>query len=111
MIHETRVGEVLIVHPTQPRLDAHEAESFKDHMGQRIRAGHVQLVLDLSQVEFIDSSGLGAIVASLKMLGGTGSLRLCGIRETILSLFKLTRMDRVFPIFATQEEALASLST
>ena len=110
MINDTSVGDVLIVKPTKQRLDAQEAGSFKEHMGQRIHAGHRQIVLDLSRVEFIDSSGLGAIVSSLKMLGGNGSLSLCGIRDTIMSMFKLTRMDRVFPMFATAEEALAALA-
>src|SRR5712691_11320725 len=86
MINDTSVGDVLIVKPTKQRLDTQEAGSFKEHMGQRIHAGHMQIVLDLSRVEFIDSSGLGAIVSSLKMLGGNGSLSLCGIRDTIMSM-------------------------
>src|SRR5215510_3362232 len=111
MINDTSVGDVLVVKPMQQRLDAQEAENFKEHMGKRIQDGHAKIVLDLSRVEFIDSSGLGAIVSSLKMLGGQGSLSLCGIRGTIMAMFKLTRMDRVFPMFVTEEEAIASLRT
>lgn len=110
MINDRRVDDVLVVKPTKQRLDAQEAGSFKEHMGRCISDGHEKIILDLSRVEFIDSSGLGAIVSSLKMLGGKGELSLCGIRETIMTMFKLTRMDRVFPIFATEAEALASLS-
>jgi len=110
MINDKRVGDVLIVQPMQQRLDAQEAGGFKAHMGKHMSEGHTKIVLDLSRVEFIDSSGLGVMVSSLKMLRGNGSLSLCGIRETIMTMFKLTRMDRVFPIFATAEEAIASLS-
>ena len=111
MINDTSVGDVLVVKPMQQRLDAQEAENSKEYMGKRIQDGHAKIVLDLSRVEFIDSSGLGAIVSSLKMLGGKGSLSLCGIRGTIMTMFKLTRMDRVFPMFVTEEEAIASLRT
>jgi len=109
MLQEHRVEDVLVVQPLYTRLDAQEAEGFKAHLGQRIQEGQAKIVLDLSRVDFIDSSGLGAIVASLKRLGGHGSLSLCGIRGPIVSLFKLTRMDRVFPMFATEEEAIAAL--
>ena len=110
MINDKRVDDVLIVKLTQQRLDAQEAGSFKEHMLRYISDGHKKIVLDLSRVEFIDSSGLGAIVSSLKRLDGNGSLILCGIREAIMTRFKLMRMDHVFPIFATEEEAIASLA-
>jgi anti-sigma B factor antagonist len=62
-------------------------------------------------VDFIDSSGLGAIVSALKTIGRNGDLVLCGIKETVMSLFRLTRMDRVFRIFTDQGEATAALSS
>lgn len=67
-------------------------------------------MLDLSEVDFIDSSGLGAIVSSLKAVGKQGNLIICGIGETVLSLFRLTRMDRVFQIVSSPEEAVRALS-
>ncbi len=70
----------------------------------------LDIVLDISNVNFIDSSGLGAIVSSLKQLGGKGDLAICGINESILSLFRLTRMDRVLKIFSEKEEAVSQLT-
>jgi anti-sigma B factor antagonist len=78
-------------------------------MGGFINEGQELIVLDLSEVDFVDSSGLGAIVASLKMLGGKGDLVISGASDKVMSLFKLTRMDRVFQIFATRDEAVARL--
>ena len=75
-----------------------------------INQGNRRIVLDLSEVDFIDSSGLGAIVSSLKTLGNDGDLVICGIRETVMGLFKITRMNRVFQIFATESEAIEALS-
>jgi anti-sigma B factor antagonist len=67
-------------------------------------------VVDLGAVEFVDSSGLGALVALLKQLSGRGELVICGARETVMSMFKLTRLDKVFQIVATQDDAVAALA-
>ncbi|OQW90517.1 MAG: anti-anti-sigma factor [Beggiatoa sp. IS2] len=71
-----------------------------------IQAGHQYILLDLSHVDFIDSSGLGAIVSSFKLLGNKGNFVLCGVHGAVMSLLNLTRMDRVFPIYASLEEAI-----
>ena len=62
-----------------------------------IEAGHTRLVLDLSGVDFVDSSGLGAIVACLKRLGPRGDLAIAGARGAVSRLFTLTRMDTGLP--------------
>lgn len=105
-----KTGEVLVVKPLEKRMDAAVAVDFKEKMGEFIESGNDLIILDLSSVDFIDSTGLGAIVSSLKRLGRKGDLVICGIRETVMSLFKLTRMDRVFRIFAERNEAIAALS-
>lgn len=108
-IEGKKVGDLLLVTPLEKRLDASAAADFKGKIVDWINAGNNRIVLDLSQVEFVDSSGLGAIVSCLKTLGGNGDLVICGIRETVMSLFQLTRMNRVFQIFPTETEALKAL--
>ena len=105
-----KVADVLVVTCLEERLDAKVSREFKEEMAALIHEGNKHIVLDISNVNFIDSSGLGAIVSSLKQLGGEGDLVLCGIGESILSLFRLTRMDRVFKIFSGEEEAVAELT-
>jgi len=65
--------------------------------------------LDLSEVTFIDSSGLGALIASLKVIGDDGEIALCGAREAVANMFKLTRMNKVFRMFSVPEDAAAAL--
>jgi anti-sigma B factor antagonist len=108
-IEGKKVGDLLIVTPLEKRLDASAAADFKGKIVDWINAGHHRIVLNLSQVDFVDSSGLGAIVSCLKTLGGNGDLVICGIQETVMSLFQLTRMNRVFQIFPTEAEALKAL--
>jgi anti-sigma B factor antagonist len=109
-IDEKKVGDVLVVLPREKRIDASVSTGFKGRMVDWINQGNRRIVLDLSQVDFIDSSGLGAIVSSLKTLGTEGDLVICGIRETVMGLFKITRMNRVFQIFADESEAIKALA-
>jgi len=87
------------------RIDAAVAIEFKDAMRGVIEDAPERLVLDLTAVEFIDSSGLGAIVASMKMLNGERALALAGLTPTVAKVFKLTRMDTVFDIYDTVDLA------
>ncbi|MDE2180430.1 MAG: STAS domain-containing protein [candidate division NC10 bacterium] len=108
-LDQRRAGDALIVTPLEDRLDARVATDFKERMIELITAGNTKIVLDLSKVEFIDSSGLGAIVSSLKRMGGRGDLVVCGLQETTMTLFKLTRMDRVFQVFESEQQAVSAL--
>lgn len=101
---------ILVVIPMEERLDAAHAMDFKGKMVDWINDGNTRILLDLSHVEFVDSSGLGAMVSSLKTLGKDGDLMICGVGKTVMSLFQLTRMNRVFRIFPTREEAVQALS-
>lgn len=64
-------------------------------------------MLELTRVSFIDSSGLGAIVGSMKQLGVDKELDLAGLSETVAKVFRLTRMDMIFKIHETVEENVA----
>jgi anti-sigma B factor antagonist len=106
----SREREVAVVAPTGKRLDAAVAPAFRQAVLALIEGGERRLVLDLAGLEFLDSSGLGAIVSILKALGSRGALAVCGLHGAVLSLFQLTRMDKVFVITASREEALARLA-
>jgi anti-sigma B factor antagonist len=101
-------GRYLVVTILENRLGADRALSFKESIIRLIDNGHRAFVVDFSQVTFIDSSGLGAILSIAKRLGTTGDILIAGTSETVGNMFKLTRMNRIFPMFATLEEALSA---
>ncbi|MEP1767019.1 MAG: STAS domain-containing protein [Sulfitobacter sp.] len=98
-----------IVTVQEQRIDAAVALSFKDKMREITEGGTDAVLLDLNHVQFIDSSGLGAIVAAMKNLSPSRRLVLAGLTPTVDKVFRLTRMDSVFGVFATVEAALEEL--
>lgn len=96
-----------IVKVEETRIDAMVAIRFKDEMRAATQTESARVILDLSEVAFVDSSGLGAIVAAMKALGGTRRLDLSGLRPNVEKVFRLTRMDSVFHIYPDVEAALA----
>ena len=91
-------GEILVVRAMQDRIDAAGAIQFKDKMRELTQTSSPRVVLDMSRVAFLDSSGLGAVVAVLKSLGPDRKLELSGLTATVQKVFRLTRMDSVFTI-------------
>ncbi len=94
-------GDLLIVRVMEDRIDAAVAIQFKDRMRDVLQVPSARVVLDLAQVAFLDSSGLGAVVAVMKLLGPTRKLELAGLTPSVEKVFRLTRMDSVFTIHAT----------
>lgn len=94
---EQHVGAT-IVRVLEDRIDAAGAIQFKDRMRELTQAGQGRVVLDMGLVAFLDSSGLGAVVAAMKALGPDRKLELSGLTPTVRKVFHLTRMDSVFII-------------
>jgi len=102
-------GEIIKIEIQEERMDAHNSGDLKEQMLQLFDEGKCNLIIDLSAVRFVDSSGLGALVSGFKNASARdGSLKLCSLQPQVRSMFELTRLHRVFEIFASVEEALES---
>lgn len=104
-----KINGILIVELTEKRLDAKLAVDFRLAVDELINQGNHVIALDMRHIEFIDSSGLGAIVTCLKLMGSRGKFVLFGLTAPVIAMFKLTRMDRVFSLYANEEQALEAL--
>lgn len=95
---------VKVVHPSGI-LDGTKAGEFRQEISDVVENGANVVLIDFKDVTFMDSSGLGALVLALKTVRASGGkLFICSINEQVKMLFELTSMDRVFEIFANQEE-------
>lgn len=91
-------------------LTATNATQFRRSILELIEGGHSRIVIDLHQVTEVDSSGIGALVSLLKRIGMRGEMILCGMTEKVAQLFRLTRMDQIFPIQPDSAAALRALA-
>ncbi len=103
-------GDAAVVVVPVDELDAGNVAEFKRDIAPLLQT-HRDLVLDLSPVRFVDSSGLGAILSCLRQLTAKGGdLKLCGMVRQVRTLFELVRMHRIFDIYASQTEAVGALT-
>jgi anti-sigma B factor antagonist len=102
-------GAVTVIGVREERLDAHNSEDLKAAMNSLFEGGTKNLLVDLKEVRFIDSSGLGVLVSGFKNASTRqGSIKLCSLQSQVKSMFELTRLHRVFDIYQTVDEALES---
>lgn len=104
-----KIDGILIVTCNGLRLDASFAKSFFTAIQGLIQKGHLDIILDLSSVEFVDSSGLGAIVRCLKEIDNRGQLVLCGVSKMFFNLLEMTHLHGFFPQAPNRDEALKLL--
>ncbi len=101
-------GKVAVITIPGEQLDARNSKEFRQSVAPLLEESPY-VVLDLSELRFVDSSGLGAFLSCLRQVKGRGGeLRLCGMTKPVRSLFDLVRMLRVFDVYATCGEAVMS---
>ncbi|MBN2028883.1 STAS domain-containing protein [bacterium] len=86
-----------------------ETISLHEKVKELIEQNKKKIVIDLSHVKWMNSSGLGTIMGCLTSLkNAQGDLKLCGVTEKVKSLFMITKLITLFETYATQEEAVKS---
>jgi anti-anti-sigma factor len=101
-----KIEEVNVIH-IGGSLTVAVAQDFFSQVVSLLERGETVFLLEMSSVDFIDSTGLGTIVRLAKRVReAKGQLRLSDPQPKILEMFELTRLDKILPIFKTQEEAL-----
>lgn len=100
---------IAVLFVREDRLDANNSDELKIEFNRLFESGTKDLVIDLKEVLFIDSSGLGVLVSGYKNASTRhGSLKLSNLQSQVKSMFELTRLHRVFDIFTTVDDALQS---
>lgn len=112
MNYETRkIGDITIFKLNEQRLDTNISGLLKGEFTKILKVDEVKkFVIDLSQVESCDSSGLSAILVANRIISSTdGQIRLASPSEKVLSLIRITQLDRVLPVTKSVEEAIEQL--
>ncbi|MET0953175.1 MAG: STAS domain-containing protein [Aeromicrobium sp.] len=108
-IETEKLSSVTAVVRCSGRLNMIAASGLKAHLDRTVDDGHRQVVVDLSGVAFIDSSGLGALIGGLKKARQSGGdLRLAGATEQVTEVLRLTNLDRVLRPYDSVENATSA---
>lgn len=108
-IKETIDGDVVVLALKGNLMGEPETTEFRDKIKSLVRDGFLKIVLDVSKVKWINSSGLGALISALATVNsGGGDMRIANVTEKINSLFMITQLIKVFKSFDTIERSVAS---
>ena len=106
----SKIGDVVTI-ILEGRIDANVAPDIEQKMRSLISEGSCKLVADLSEVMFISSAGLRALITALKEAKRKkGDLRLAGVKGHVLEVFDITGFSSIFKIYANAEESVGSFS-
>ena len=100
------IAHDLAIVRAEGRLNMVSAPELRDVVTRSVAEGRIRLVIDLAAVEFMDSSGLGALIGALKTARGAGGdLRIAAPGEQVLMVLKLSNVDRILKPYETADAA------
>jgi anti-anti-sigma factor len=110
-IIEEVIDDIVVEIINIDRATIREAEDLKEKISPKISAGYKKIIIDLSSVEYLDSTFLGVIVGTLKKVAKAGGdLKLVGFQPAVQSMFELTRLFRVFESYSELQDAIHSFN-
>lgn len=101
--------DVMVLELSGKIMGGPDFEKFKDEVSGVIESGHRKVVLDLGGVPWINSTGLGILITGYHSIkAAEGQLKICNVKERVLSIFYISQLENIFDVFETREEAIAS---
>ena len=103
-------GDVMVVHFLDTRiLDVVNINQIAEELSDIVeKKNYTRLLLNLTNVEYLSSAVLAKLIGLHKRLKELrGELRVCSVRDSIMEVFRITKLDKVFDIQSTEEEGLA----
>jgi anti-sigma B factor antagonist len=110
-LSEERLDAARHVIAVRGEIDLFTAPELKQKLGEAIEGGRNQIVVDLTETTFLDSTALGVLIGAVKRLrSDSGRLVLVNVDVNIAKTFEITGLDQIFTILPTRDEAIAALA-
>jgi anti-anti-sigma factor len=104
-------NQIVVLRLAGPRLAHTECDIVKEAFNQHIRAGEVRLVLDFSDVDFIDSTMIGTLVAGIRRVNSfQGKVVVCNLAPPLERLLAILKLEKLFTVCTTLDEAKAKMA-
>ena len=103
-----QVGQVSVVE-VSGKLTSFESGALRNSIGRLLKEGHKQILLNLSGLVYLDSSGIGDLVHTyMSVIKSGGEMKVVGLTEKVEEILKITQLYQVFPEFKDEHSALQS---
>jgi anti-sigma B factor antagonist len=110
-VEKLEQGGVAILHPSGPLTGDKETDLLRSALDELGKEGNTRAVINLAQVSWINSTGIGMLIAGYKEYTSRGGkLKLCSVSENMQNVLAITRLTQVFEVFANEKEAIASFA-
>ena len=111
-IKEEKKGNVLVLFFSGELMGGEETKAFQERIYQAIQEGTVFLVVDMKDVKWMNSSGLGMLMAGLTTLRGSdGDLKLANVSERVRRPIEIAKLDQILQIFESVDAAVESFTS
>jgi anti-sigma B factor antagonist len=104
-------GDIMVLEVSGKIMGGPSHDKFKEEIKEIIESGHTNIVLDFNGVPWINSTGLGILISgyhAVKAAGG--ALKICNVKERVLSIFYISQLEKIFEVHETRDAAVASFS-
>ncbi len=104
-------GGIVLLHPKGSIIGNKETDDLRSELEKLGKDGNTKVVINLSKVTYINSTGLGVLIAGYNdYKQRNGKIKLCHVAESIENVFVITKLTSVFDIYQTEKEAIASFA-
>ncbi|MCX8051697.1 MAG: STAS domain-containing protein [Chlorobi bacterium] len=111
-IQHERIGEVELVTLRGQFIGGTETDELRAKLTELIQSGYRAIVLDMSNVTYLNSTALGVLIAAHSSIAKQGGkIVLCGLSQSLENIFVITKLSMVFDIFRDRQSAIESLSS
>jgi len=109
---KTQAVDNIAIIRIEGELDLYNAPKLKKAIEDEVKAGRVDVIINLGKVPYIDSSGIGTFIAGLaKTRKSNGTLKMCNVEGSVKKVFELTHLTGYFQVFDNEDKAIASFKT
>jgi len=110
-IKQNPQGNVMILELSGKIMGGPDFDKFKEEIAKLIEGGFKNVILDMSGVPWINSTGLGILITGYHSIkAAEGTMKICNVKERVLSIFYISQLENIFDVYETLDQALAAYS-
>jgi anti-sigma B factor antagonist len=110
-IKQNPQGNVMILELSGKIMGGPDFDKFKEEIAKMIEGGFKNVILDMSGVPWINSTGLGILITGYHSIkAAEGTMKICNVKERVLSIFYISQLENIFDVYETLDQALAAYS-